>query len=194
MARISFQVQPIPGEKKFKDFQENFETIMETLLYLQNAFPKIIEDLEDPEDRYSVDVIIAFDADHIEAPDGQKGFGVFDTDTDRIYIAADIPEPEETLIETTGHEFMHYIQKIKGKPYSEEEAEHFAETVRYQVKRRITDTRAQTQPKKRHFERSKHGKPLHDIQNHSKRGGNHCPVFDRVRNDCIRDRFRKSAP
>ena len=38
MARISFQVQPIPGEKKFKDFQENFETIMETLLYLQNAF------------------------------------------------------------------------------------------------------------------------------------------------------------
>ena len=45
MARISFQVQPIPGEKKFKDFQENFETIMETLLYLQNAFPKIIEDL-----------------------------------------------------------------------------------------------------------------------------------------------------
>ena len=135
MARISFQVQPIPGEKKFKDFQENFETIMETLLYLQNAFPKIIEDLEDPEDRYSVDVIIAFDADHIEAPDGQKGFG----------------EPEETLIETTGHEFMHYIQKIKGKPYSEEEAEHFAETVRYQVKRRITDTRAQTQPKKRHF-------------------------------------------
>lgn len=101
MARISFQVQPIPGEKKFKDFQENFETIMETLLYLQNAFPKIIEDLEDPEDRYGVDVIIAFDADHIEAPDGQKGFGVFDTDTDHIYIAADIPEPEETLIETT---------------------------------------------------------------------------------------------
>lgn len=132
MARISFQVQPIPGEKKFKDFQENFETIMETLLYLQNAFPKIIEDLEDPEDRYGVDVIIAFDADH-------------------IYIAADIPEPEETLIETTAHEFMHYIQKIKGRPYSEEEAEHFAETVRYQVKRRITDTRAQTQPKKRHF-------------------------------------------
>lgn len=151
MVRISFQVQPIPGEKKFKDFQENLETIMETLLYLQNAFPKIIEDLEDPEDRYGVDVIIAFDADHIEAPDGQKGFGVFDADTDRIYIAADIPEPEETLIETTAHEFMHYIQKIKGKPYSEEEAEHFAETVRYQVKRRITDTRAQTQPKKRHF-------------------------------------------
>ena len=28
MARISFQVQPIPGEKKFKDFQENLETIM----------------------------------------------------------------------------------------------------------------------------------------------------------------------
>lgn len=38
MARISFQVQPIPGEKKFKDFQENFETIMETLLYLQKRF------------------------------------------------------------------------------------------------------------------------------------------------------------
>ena len=151
MARISFQVQPIPGEKEFKDFQKNFETIMETLLYLQNAFPKIIEDIEDPEDRYGVDVIIAFDANHIEAPDGQKGFGVFDTDTDRIYIAADIPEPEETLIETTAHEFMHYIQKSKGKPYSEEEAEHFAEMVRYQVKRRIADTRAQTQTKKRHF-------------------------------------------
>ena len=75
MARISFQVQVIPGEKKFKDFQKNFETIMETLLYLQNAFPKIIEDMEDPEDRYGVDVIIAFDADHIEAPDGQKGLG-----------------------------------------------------------------------------------------------------------------------
>lgn len=107
MTRISFQVQVIPGEKKFKDFQENFETIMETLLYLQNAFPKIIEDLEDPEDRYGVDVIIAFDADHIEAPDGQKGFGVFDTDTDSIYIAADIPEPEETLIETTAHELIY---------------------------------------------------------------------------------------
>lgn len=144
MARISFQVQVIPGEKKFKDFQENFETIMETLLYLQNAFSKIIEDLEDPEDRYGVDVIIAFDADHIETPDGQKGFGVFDTDTDSIYIAADIPEPEETLIETTAHEFMHYIQKIKGKPYSEEEAEHFTETVRYQVKRRIADTAKET--------------------------------------------------
>ena len=149
MARISFQVQLIPGEKRLKDFQENCETIMETLLYLQNAFPKIIEDMEDPEDRYGADVIIAFDADHIEAPDGRKGFGVFDTDTDHIYIAADIPEPEETLIETTAHEFMHYIQNIKGKPYSEEEAVHFAEMARYQVKRRITDTRAQTQPKKR---------------------------------------------
>lgn len=151
MARISFQVQVIPGEKKFKDFQENLKTITETLSYLQNAFPKIIEDIKEPEDRYEVEVTIAFDADHIEAPDGQKGFGAFDTDTDRIYIAADIPEPEETLIETTAHEFMHYIQKIKGRPYSEEEAEHFAESVRYQVKRRIADTRAQTQPKKRHF-------------------------------------------
>ena len=140
MAKISFQVQVIPGEKKFEDFQENFRTIMETLLYLQNAFQKIIEDLEESEDCYGVDVIIAFDADHIEAPDGQKGFGVFDTDTDRIYLAADIPEPEYTLIETTAHEFMHYIQKIKGKPYSEEEAEQFADSVRYQVKRRITDT------------------------------------------------------
>lgn len=151
MARISFQVQLIQGEKKFKDFQESFETIVETLLYLQNAFPKIIEDLEDPEDRYGVDVIIAFDADHIEAPDGQKGFGVFDADTDRIYLAADIPEPEETLIETTAHEFMHYIQKIKGLPYLEEEAERFAEFARYQVKRQIIETKAQTQPKKRHF-------------------------------------------
>lgn len=151
MARISFQVQPIPGEKKFKDFQENFETIMETLLYLQNDFPKIIENLEDPDDHYSVDVIIAFDADHIEAPDGQKGFGAFDADTDRIYLAADIPEPEETLIETTAHEFMHYIQKIKGLPYSEEEAERFAEFARYQVKRQIIETKVQTQPKKRHF-------------------------------------------
>ena len=86
---------------------------METLLYLQNAFPKIIEDLEEPEDRYGVDVIIAFDANCIEAPDGRRGFGVFDTDTDRIYLAADIPEPEETLIETTAHEFMHYIQRKK---------------------------------------------------------------------------------
>lgn len=154
MARISFQVQAIPGEKKFKDFRQNVETIMETLLYLQNAFPKIVEDMEEPEDRYGVDVIIALDADHIETEDGQKGFGVFDTNTDRIYIATDIPEPEETLIETTAHEFMHYIQKIKGKPYSEEEAEHFAETVRYQVKRRIADTRAQTQTKKRHFKNS----------------------------------------
>lgn len=144
MARISFQVQAIPGEKKFKDFQKNFETIMETLLYLQNAFPKIIEDLEEPEDRYGVDVIIAFDADHIEAPDGQKGFGVFDTNTDRIYIAADIPESEETLIETTAHEFMHYVQKIKRKPYSEEEAERFAEFAKYQVKRQIIETKAQT--------------------------------------------------
>ena len=151
MSRISFQVQAIPGEKKFKDFQKNFETIMETLLYLQNDFPKIIENLEEPEDRYGVDVIIAFDADHIEAPDGQKGFGVFDTNTDRIYIAADIPEPEETLIETTAHEFMHYVQKIKRKPYSEEEAERFAEFARYQVKRQIIETKAQTQPKKRHF-------------------------------------------
>lgn len=151
MARISFQVQLIQGEKKFKDFQESFETIVETLLYLQNAFPKIIEDLEDPEDRYGVDVIIAFDADHIEAPDGQKGFGAFDADTDRIYLAADIPEPEETLIETTVHEFMHYIQKIKGLPYSEEEAERFTEFARYQVKRQIIEAKAQTQPKKRHF-------------------------------------------
>lgn len=144
MTKISFQVQVIPGEKKFKDFQENLKTITETLSYLQNAFPKIIEDIKEPEDRYEVEVIIAFDADHIEAPDGQKGFGVFDTDTGRIYLAADIPEPEETLIETTAHEFMHYIQKIKGKPYSEEEAEQFAQAARYQVKRRITESRAQT--------------------------------------------------
>ena len=121
MARISFQVQPIPGEKKFKDFQENFETIMETLLYLQNAFPKIIEDLEDPEDRYGVDVIIAFDADHIEAPDGQKGFGVFDTDTDRIYIAADIPEPEETLIETMAGIFRLSMQILRRSSISHQQ-------------------------------------------------------------------------
>ncbi len=62
-----------------------------------------------------------------------------------------IPEPEETLIETTAHEFMHYVQKIKRKPYSEEEAERFAEFARYQVKRQIIETKAQTQPKKRHF-------------------------------------------
>lgn len=151
MTKISFQVQVIPGEKKFEDFQENFQTIMETLLYLQNAFPKIIEDIKEPEYCYGVEVIIAFDADHIEAPDGQKGFGAFDTDTDRIYIATDIPEPEDTLIETTAHEFMHYIQKIKGRPYSEEEAEQFADSVRYQVKRRITDTKAQTHKPNRHF-------------------------------------------
>lgn len=143
MARISFTVTPITGEKSFKECRENFETIMETLLYLQNAFPQIIEDMEKPEDRYGVDITIAFDADHIEAPDGQKGFAAFDTENDKIYIAADIPEAEETLIETTAHEFMHYIQKIKGKPYSEEEAEQFAQAARYQVKRRITENRAQ---------------------------------------------------
>ena len=79
MTKISFQVQVIPGEKKFEDFQENFQTITETLLYLQNAFPQIIEDIKEPEDCYGVEVIIAFDADHIKAPDGQTGFGAFDT-------------------------------------------------------------------------------------------------------------------
>ena len=71
---------------------------------------------------------------------------MFDTKTDTIYIpveVADVAGEKEVLIETVAHEFAHLIQKINKEEYSEEEAEGFAQTTLYHVKRRIAEGKAQ---------------------------------------------------
>lgn len=97
---------------------------------------KIIKDTmeflkkEYPQDR-EVKLVIAEGYDCIETPEGEAGFGVFDTETLTIYIATDVPDPEASLIETTAHEYRHFMQLCEGQPFDEEEAEAFALYILY---------------------------------------------------------------
>ena len=74
---------------------------------------------------------IAEGYDTIETPTG-IGFGVFVPETQEIFVAGDMPEPQ-CLITTIAHEYKHFIQYCENRPYSEEEAEEFAETVKVMV-------------------------------------------------------------
>lgn len=87
-----------------------------------------------PQDKH-VDVIICEGYDCVEGPDGGVGFGVFDTEAMKIYIATDVPFPEETLIETTAHEYRHFMQLCEGQPFDEEEAEAFALYIAHLMKK-----------------------------------------------------------
>lgn len=92
------------------------ETISKTINYLQAHYPV----------REKVYIHIAEGCDCIEAPDGNKGFGVYVPETHSIYIAEDVPEKDRTLIETIAHEYYHFLQHCTGRPFDEEEAEEFA--------------------------------------------------------------------
>lgn len=72
--------------------------------------------------------------DSVEGPTGEKGFAVFDTITNRIYVPSEVPEElkdesNEILVSSIAHEYMRFLQKCDGKPYDEDEAEQFAEKV-----------------------------------------------------------------
>lgn len=69
------------------------------------------------------------ESDAVQAPDGKMGFGVFCTENQHIYVAADIPEPEITVPHTIAHEYMHFLQWCEGRPYDEKEADEFAEHI-----------------------------------------------------------------
>lgn len=90
--------------------------INKTLEYLEKKYPQ--------DKKITVNICEGYDC--IEAPDGTKGFGVFVPDTLEIYIATDVPEPEETLVETMAHEYKHFMQYCEEQPFDEEEAETFA--------------------------------------------------------------------
>lgn len=92
-----------------------------TMEYLKKNFPQEQE----------VKLVIAEGYDCIEAPDGGAGFGVYDSNTRTIYLATDVPYPETSLIETTAHEYKHFMQHCEGQPFDEEEAENFAYYIVY---------------------------------------------------------------
>lgn len=78
--------------------------------------------------------VICTGYDCIESPEGEMGFGVFIPETLEIYIATDVPQWEETLIETTAHEYKHFMQYCEGEPFDEEEAECFAYMILAEMK------------------------------------------------------------
>lgn len=90
--------------------------INRTIEYLKRNYPQ----------EQNIDVIICEGYDCIEGPDGTKGFGVFIPSESKIYLATDVPEWETGLIETTAHEYKHFMQHCEGMPFDEEEAEAFA--------------------------------------------------------------------
>lgn len=96
------------------------DTIDKTIRYLEKNYPCDKE----------VYLHIAEGADCIEAPDGNRGFGVFVPEMSSIFIAEDIPEKEVALIETIAHEYMHFLQYCNNEPFDEEDAEKFAIEVR----------------------------------------------------------------
>lgn len=144
MTKIAFQLKIVKDEKTSDNAKHQLKAIINTLLYIQGNFEKIMKDAEDVKDYYTADVVIACNSDCVMTPDGEKGFGAFDTESNTIYIAADLPD-EDGVIETTAHELAHYIQKIKGLEYSEEYAERFALGVKREVKRINEEVRAQTE-------------------------------------------------
>lgn len=99
-----------------KELQEKIE---KACMYLYDNYPVT----------GNVNIELCWGYDCIEAPDGNKGFGVFVPDTNTIYVATDVPEPEHTIIETIAHEYMHFIQKCAGIPYDEEKAERFGKKI-----------------------------------------------------------------
>lgn len=94
------------------------EVVNKTLLYLERNYPREKE----------VYINIISDCDAIETPDG-TGFAVFIPNLNRIYVAADIPEPEINLVKNIAHEYKHYMQMCDGESYNETEAEEFAEKI-----------------------------------------------------------------
>lgn len=94
----------------------NKTIIEETIAYLKKNYPQ-------PED---IEFYICEGCDCIEASDGTIAFGVYVPSESIIYLATDIPEPELSLIETTAHEYKHFMQHCNNEPFDEEEAEKFA--------------------------------------------------------------------
>ena len=102
----------------------NVNIINKTLEYLEKNYPQ----------NQNVNVNICEGYDCIESPTGEKGFGVFVPDTLDIYIATDVPEPQDTLVETMAHEYKHFMQYCEEQPFDEEEAESFALYILHKMK------------------------------------------------------------
>ena len=58
--------------------------------------------------------------DSLKAPDGTDCFGCYIKEEYEIYVADAIPSDQ--LFHTIAHEYMHYLQDIKGRELDEEEA------------------------------------------------------------------------
>ena len=68
--------------------------------------------------------------DYIETPNGETGIGLFDDETDNIYIACDWESMDnETILTTIAHEYKHFLQKYENDIYDEDEADKFANKV-----------------------------------------------------------------
>ncbi len=75
------------------------------------------------------EIMVLYEYDSIEAPDGRMGFGVYVPEEKMIYVAGDIPDAEHTVPQTIAHEYAHFLQDMNGKPYDEEAADLFADDV-----------------------------------------------------------------
>lgn len=95
--------------------------INKTIEYLKKNYPQ----------EQNIEAVICEGYDCIEGPDGTMGFGVFVPSELKIYLATDVPEYDYALIETTAHEYKHFMQYCEGMPFDEEEAEAFAMYILY---------------------------------------------------------------
>lgn len=85
-------------------------------------------------------VKILHGCDSIDA-EGEMAFGLYSTEEKIIYVAGELPD-EWSMVECIAHEYCHFIQHVKGKTFSEDEAEKFALEIRNimeQIKSRNKD-------------------------------------------------------
>lgn len=82
-------------------------------------------------ENYNVDeevfIKIAEGYDVIEAPNGERGFGVYDPETRTIYVPTEMEDEE--LIRTIAHEYRHFMQYNGNDDIDEVDAEEFADMI-----------------------------------------------------------------
>ena len=108
------------------------------MIYLANDEIRKFAKFISKSDVRAVELYVIPGYDVIETPDGEMGFAVYDTETERIFVPEGLTEDgKERVLASIAHEYFHHIEHTKGKTHNEEEAEDFAQ-------RMVTLFKAQT--------------------------------------------------
>ncbi len=97
------------------------------MIYLANDEIRKFAKFISKSDVRAVELYVIPGYDVIETPDGEMGFAVYDTETERIFVPEGLTEDgKERVLASIAHEYFHHIEHTKGKTHNEEEAEDFA--------------------------------------------------------------------